>query len=98
MVPCCARKPVTTIARYPTAASAGPSDIQVGDIERVLLDEVAAGLDEIAHQGREGFLGEVGMADADLKQRADFRVERGLPQLVGIHFAEAFVAGYLDAA
>jgi hypothetical protein len=40
------------------------------------LDEVAAWLDEVAHQGREGLLGRIGVADLDLQERADFRVER----------------------
>jgi hypothetical protein len=51
-------------------------DVQIGDTEGVGLDEVAAGLDEVAHQGREGLLGRVGVADLDLQERADFRVER----------------------
>ena len=44
-----------------------PLYIQVGDTEGVGLDEVAARLDEVAHQGREGFLGRVGVADLDLQ-------------------------------
>jgi hypothetical protein len=44
-----------------------PLHIQVGDAEGVGLDEVAAGFDQVAHQGREGFLGRVGVADLDLQ-------------------------------
>src|SRR5438270_4102362 len=72
------------------------SHVEVGDGEGVGLDEFAARLDEIAHQGREGFLGEVFVADPHLQQRARLWVERRLPQLVGVHLAEAFVAVDLD--
>ena len=41
---------------------------------------------------------EVGVADPDLQQRADFGVERRLPQLLRVHLAEALVAVDLDAA
>src|SRR5947209_19580227 len=38
------------------------------------------------------------MADPDLQQGARLGVERRLPQLVGVHLAEALVAVDLDAA
>ena len=65
---------------------------RLATLERVGLDEFAARLDEVAHQGREGFLGEVGVADPHLEQRAGFRVERRFPELLGVHLAEPFVA------
>src|SRR6476620_9407350 len=61
-------------------AGRGSSNVEVGDRQRVLLDELAAGLDD------------VGLGDLDPKQRAVGRVERGFPQLLGVHFAEALVA------
>jgi hypothetical protein len=63
--------------------------------EGVFLDEFAAWLDHVAHQPGEDFVGDVGLRDFDPQQRAIGRVERGFPQLLGIHFAKAFVA--LDA-
>ena len=41
--------------------------VEIGDGKCVGLDEVAARLDEVAHQGREGFLGRVGVVDLDLQ-------------------------------
>src|SRR5438876_5276137 len=81
-----------------TAAKTLESNVEIGDAEGVGLDEVAARLDEVAHQGREGFLGGILMADPDLQQGARVGVERRLPQLLGVHLAEALVAVDLDAA
>src|SRR4029079_945917 len=67
-------------------------DVAVDDVQRVVLDENAARLDFVAHQAAEKIVGVVGLLDLDLQQRARFRIERGFPELVGIHFAEAFVA------
>ena len=67
-------------------------DVQVGDAERVVLDELAAGFDDVAHQAGENLVGDVGLGDFDPEQRAVGGVERGLPQLLGVHFAEALVA------
>jgi hypothetical protein len=49
------------------ALGQGGLHVEVGDIEGVGLDEIAAGLDEVAHQGREGLLGRVGVVDLDLE-------------------------------
>src|SRR2546427_6877437 len=39
------------------------SDIQVGDLQRVVLDEIATRFDDIAHQGAEDLVGcEIGRA------------------------------------
>src|SRR6476469_2035497 len=67
-------------------------DVQVGDAERVVLDELAAGLDDVAHQARENLVGDVGLGDFDPQQRAIGRIERRFPQLLGVHCAEALVA------
>src|SRR6202022_4933551 len=82
----------------PRGRSESVSHVEVGDGERVCLDKVAARLDEIAHQGRESLLGRVGVADLDLKQTPDLRIECGLPQLLRVHLAQALVALHLDAA
>src|SRR5258707_10669732 len=71
---------------------------EIGDGERVGLDKFAARLDEIAHQGREGFLGEVFVADPHLQQRARLWVECRLPQLVGVPLPEAPVPRRLNPA
>ena len=70
----------------------GSSDVEVGDAERIVLDELAARLDDVAHQPREDLVGDVGLRDFDPQQRAVGRVERGFPQLLGVHFAKALVA------
>jgi hypothetical protein len=44
-----------------------PLHVQIRDAEGVGLDELAAGFDEVAHQGREGFFGQVLVADAHLQ-------------------------------
>ena len=74
-----------------------PSHVQVGDRERVLLDELAARLDDVAHQAREDLVGLAEVADLHLQQRAHVAVERGLPQLLGVHLAQPLVALHGDA-
>ena len=39
----------------------------------------------------EDFVGLDRVVDADLQQRARFRIHRRFPKLLGIHFAQAFV-------
>src|ERR1700742_1790524 len=60
--------------------------------QRIVLDELTARLDHIAHQLGEDVVGLVEFLDLDLQQRALVGVERGLPELPRIHFTEAFVA------
>src|SRR5690348_6964289 len=67
----------------------GPLDVDAGG-ERILLDEQPARFDQLAHQFGEDVVGI--LTFLDLQQRARVHVERGFPQLLGIHFAEAFVA------
>src|SRR5947209_4834012 len=67
-------------------------DVQVRDAERIVLDELAARFDHVTHQPREDLVGDVGLRDFDAKQRAVGGVERGLPQLLGVHFAKTLVA------
>jgi len=68
------------------------SNVQIGDAERILLDELAARLDHIAHQAREDLVGDIRLGDLDPKERAVGGVESRLPQLLGVHFAKALVA------
>lgn len=62
-------------------------DVQVAHAQRVVLDEIAAGLDQVAHQGGEDLVGFVDLVDLDLEQGAGIGVERGFPELGGVHFA-----------
>ena len=48
------------------AAAAAVLNVQIGDVEGVFLDEVAAGFDHVAHQAGEDFVGYVGLGDFDL--------------------------------
>src|SRR5215831_1569037 len=71
------------------------SNVEIADLERVLLDEVSTGLHEIAHENGEDLVGLDAVLDAYLEERASRRVHRRLPELLGVHLAEALVA--LDA-
>lgn len=63
------------------------SHVQVRHAQRVLLDEFAARFDDVAHEPREDLVGDIGLRDLDLEERAVLRIERGFPELLGIHFA-----------
>ena len=80
-----------TVALCGTRAEAGRLNVHLG-VQGVLLDELAAGLDQVAHQAREHVRSVVGMVDPHLQQGARLGVEGGLPQLVGVHLAQALVA------
>ncbi len=64
---------------------------------RVLLDEEAARLDLVAHQHREELVGGVRVLDVDPHHQPLRRIHRRLPQLLGVHLAEALEARELDA-
>src|SRR4051794_33162447 len=68
-------------------------DVQIGDIERIVLDELTPRFDDIAHQPGENLVGNVSLRDLNPKQRAVRRIESGFPQLLRIHLAKALVAG-----
>ena len=55
------------------------------------LDELAARLDHIAHEGREDILRVVDVPKLDSQQQARLWIERGLPELTGVHLAEPLV-------
>src|SRR4051812_22511917 len=76
----------------PTPATwPGSSNVEVSDGEGILLDEFAARFDDIAHQAGEDLVGHICLRDLDPQQRPIGGVQSGLPQLLGIHFTEAFV-------
>ena len=66
-----------------------PLNIQVLHFQRVFFNELAAGFDDIAHEDGEDGVSFHLVFDAYLKQGALFGVHGSLPELVGIHFAEA---------
>ena len=66
--------------------------IQVLDAERVLLDEFAAGFYDVTHQLGEQVVCFGHIRDLNLQQGAGVGVKRGFPQLIGVHFAQTFVA------
>jgi hypothetical protein len=65
---------------------------RLADVEGVLLDERAAGLDRVAHQHGEHLVGAHRVLHGDLEERARLRVHGGLPELLRIHLAETLVA------
>src|SRR5438094_7729254 len=60
--------------------------------ERIPLDEFAPRVDQVAHQLSEDVVGFLAFLHLHLQQRARVGVERGLPELAGVHLAEALVA------
>ena len=69
-----------------------PLDVEVRDGERVALDELAARLDLIAHQRREDLVGGDRVFDAHLHEPTRLGIHGRVPELLGVHLAEAFVA------
>src|SRR5688572_28954974 len=65
------------------------SDIQEPDVLGVAGDEAAAGFDVLAHEDAEQLVGGRGVLDGDLQQDAGLGVHGGLPQLLGVHLAQA---------
>ena len=63
----------------------------------VLLDELAPRFDGVAHQRREEAVGGVRVLDVDADQQPLRRVHRRLPELLGVHLAEALEARELHA-
>ena len=46
----------------------------------------------VPHQGCEHFVGFIGVGDLDLQQSPRVGIQRGFPQLIGIHFPEGGIA------
>src|SRR3954454_6566334 len=87
---------VPAITPPPSYRAPGASDVDLSR-ERVVLDERAPVLDDLAHQLREQHLGLRGVLDRHLLERARLRVHRGLAQLLGVHLAEALEPVQPDA-
>src|SRR4249920_1262538 len=68
------------------------SDVEEANVLGVAGDERATRLDVLTHQDREQLIGGGGVVQRDLQEHPVGRVHRGLPQLRGVHLAEALVA------
>src|SRR3954451_4517648 len=68
------------------------SDVEEADVLGVALDELAAGLDVLAHEDREQVVGLGGVVEGDLAEDAVLLVHRRDAQLLGVHLAEALEA------
>src|SRR5256885_17088897 len=68
------------------------SDVEIGDRERVLLDEFAARLDLVTHERREDIVCGHRVLDLHLHEPSRFRIDGRLPQLLPVHLPQAPVA------
>src|SRR5215468_10031183 len=84
--PSYARERVARARRIPV------SDVQVLHERGVLLDELAARLDHLAHERGEHELRLGLVLELHLEQSARLRIHGRAPQLFGVHFAQALVA------
>src|SRR4051794_14465526 len=86
---------VSVMVCQPYSSVDAALNVKEADVSRVTCDEAAPCLDVLAHQDREQFVGRGGVVEGDAAQHPGTRIHGGLPQLLGIHFAEALVP--LDA-
>ena len=94
-----ATQPIRSALRPICSPSRVPSlHVQIPHVQRVLFDELAAALHVLAHQrGEDRFrFGQV--LQIHFQQRARFGVHGGFPELLGVHFAQPFVALHVDFA
>ena len=74
------------------------SNVEIGDIECIFLNELAARLNHIAHQFDENIVSLNAFLDAHLQQGTRIAIKGRFPKLLRIHFSEAFVALHLADA
>jgi hypothetical protein len=67
------------------------------DFESMVADEISPLLDVLAHQDTKKAVRFARVIELDVQQRPGGRIHRRFPQLVGVHFAQAFESLYLDA-
>src|SRR6476646_11912898 len=72
-------------------------NVQELHVAGVLLDEEAPRLDCVSHQRREDLVGGRLLLDLDLDQQALGGIHGRLPELLGVHLAEALEPRDLDA-
>src|SRR5262245_15269918 len=68
------------------------SNVEIPHERGVLFDELAARLDQLAHEHGEHLVGLHRVLELHLEERARLRIHRGAPQLLGVHLAQALVA------
>ena len=73
------------------------SDVEVLDFEGVVSDEVSSFFDIAAHQYAKESVGLAGIIELDAQQCAGGRIHSRIPQLVGVHLAEALESLYLNS-
>src|SRR5256885_4085489 len=83
---------VSHASQYGQADVRMVSDVEVGDRQSVLLDELAARLDLITHEGREDIVGGHRVLDLHLHEPSCLRIDGRLPQLLRVHLSQALVA------
>src|SRR4051794_15604962 len=74
------------------------SDVEEADVLGVLLDEALARLDVVTHERGEHLVGDRGLLDRDLEERARLAVHRGRAELLPVHLAETLEPADLDLA
>src|SRR5438132_8352360 len=88
--------PQLTISAFCRAGQAvsrsRPMIINLLHLQRMLLNKVPPRLDLFAHQRAEHLVGLEGVVELDLQHRPLGGVERRLPELVGVHLAQALEA------
>ena len=86
----------TCWAKLPAFLCVGPlegADLGVDVcVDGVLLDEFAARAYVVAHEHREDVVGVGSVFKRHLLEEACFGTHGGFPELLGVHFAETFVA------
>src|SRR4051812_32492191 len=101
-IPCSFRDPhakhrcgATSIDKASTGARAGAaarSDVKVPDLAGLGVDELLPWRDLLAHELREHLVGCLGVRAVDPQEGPRRRVHRRLPELLGVHLAEALEA------
>jgi len=67
-------------------------NVQIGDLERIFLNEIAARLDIVPHQSFEDVAGSIRLGHTHLQQGAHILVEGRFPKLVRVHFTQTLIA------
>src|SRR3546814_8642546 len=77
------------VSRYmKTNDAAGRLHVEVGDLQRIVIDKRAPRFHHIAHQRRKNLVCRDGILDSDLQQATGLRIDRGIPQLLRFHFTQ----------
>src|SRR5262249_52278789 len=82
----------------PRRPTSRPVVVDILDLQRMLLDKFAAGLDLLAHQDAEHLIHLEGVVELHLEERTLLGVERRLPQFLAVHLAQALEAHDRQAA